>query len=52
MKFKIDQNLPAEYATLLRESGAQAETVDEESLGGADDTVISEHCRSEGRVSW
>lgn len=50
MKFKIDQNLPAEYATVLRESGSEAETVDQESLGGADDTVISKRCRSEERV--
>lgn len=50
MKFKIDQNLPAEYAAVLRESGFEAETVDQESLGGVDDAAIAERCRSEGRV--
>ena len=50
MKFKIDQNLPAEYAVLLREGGFEANSVDEERLGGADDGVISERVRAERRV--
>ena len=50
MRFKIDQNLPAEYAALLREAGFEADTVDDEELSGADDSVISELCRTEGRV--
>ncbi len=50
MNFKVDQNLPAEYAALLREAGFQADSVEEEGLGGADDRVISEHLRAEGRA--
>jgi len=50
LRFKIDQNLPAEYAALLREAGFEADTVDDEGLSGADDSVISELCRTEGRV--
>lgn len=43
MRIKIDENLPAEYAALLREAGFGADTV-------ADDSVISEHCCAGGRV--
>lgn len=50
MKFKIDQNLPAEYAALLREAGFEADTVQDEGLGGADDSVISERARADGRA--
>ncbi len=50
MKFKIDQNLPVEYATLLREAGFEVDSVDEEGLGSADDRVISERVRAEGRA--
>ena len=48
MKFKIDQNLPSEYASLLREAGFQADTVDDEGLTGADDSLISERGRTGG----
>jgi predicted nuclease of predicted toxin-antitoxin system len=50
LKFKIDQNLPAEYAALLREGGFDADSVDDEGLGSADDGVISERVRTERRV--
>lgn len=50
MRIKIDENLPAEYAALLREAGFGADTVADEGLSGADDSVISEHCRADGRV--
>jgi predicted nuclease of predicted toxin-antitoxin system len=50
LKFKIDQNLPAESAALLREGGFEADSVDEEGLGGADDWMISERVRAERRV--
>jgi precorrin-6B methylase 1 len=47
LEFKIDQNLPAECAALLREAGFEADIVDYEGLGGADDSIISERaCRS------
>lgn len=50
MRFKIDQNLPTEYAVLLRESGFEADTVDDEGLGGADDSLIAERSRRETRI--
>lgn len=50
MKFKVDENLPAEYALLLREAGFEADTVAAEKLSGADDSVLSERCRAENRV--
>lgn len=50
MRFKIDQNLPAEYAAVLREAGFEADTVDDEGLSGADDSVVSERGRTDGRV--
>ena len=50
MRFKIDQNLPAESAILLHEAGFEADTVDDEKLSGADDSVISECARVDGRV--
>lgn len=34
MKFKIDENLPVEFAELLRSQGYNAETVKEENLCG------------------
>ena len=50
MKFKTDQHLPAEYAVLLREAGFEAESVEDEGRGSADDRVISERARGEGRA--
>jgi len=48
LKFKVDQNLPAEYAILIREAGFEADTVDDEGLSGADDSDIAERARSHG----
>ena len=50
MRFKIDQNLPAEYAALLRDAGFEADTVDDEGLNSADDLEISERGRTSGRA--
>lgn len=49
MKFKLDQNLPAECASLLRKAGFEADTLEDEGLAGAVDTLIAERCRSENR---
>ena len=43
MKFKIDENLPAEYAALLRDATFEADTVGEEAMSGAE-------CQGEGRI--
>ena len=50
MKFKVDENLPVEAATLLRKSGHDASTVYDEHLTGADDSKLREVCTIEGRV--
>ncbi len=50
MKFKVDENLPTEYASILREAGFEADTVSDEKLSGAGDSVLSERCRAEDRV--
>jgi predicted nuclease of predicted toxin-antitoxin system len=50
LKFKVDENLPTEYASILRGSGFEADTVSDEKLSGAADSVLSERCRSEDRV--
>ncbi|MBS1824201.1 MAG: DUF5615 family PIN-like protein [Acidobacteria bacterium] len=50
MKFKTDENLPAEAAAVLREAGFDAETVWDESLNGSDDGTISNRARSERRI--
>jgi predicted nuclease of predicted toxin-antitoxin system len=50
MRFKIDENLPAEAAKLLRHSGYDAATVPEQHLGGSADHVIASICQQENRV--
>lgn len=50
MRFKVDENLPAEAAALLREAGHDVHTVRDEGLSGAPDPRIAEACRSEGRA--
>ena len=49
MRFKVDENLPVEIATVLRQSGHDAETVQEENLGGFPDTQIGATCQQEER---
>jgi hypothetical protein len=41
LKFKVVENLPTEYASILRGSGF-ADTVSDENLSGASDSVLSE----------
>ncbi len=50
MKFKIDENLPAECALIFRQAGFEAATAAEQDLSGADDSVLFERCRAERRV--
>ena len=50
MKFKIDQNLPADFVTILAQAGYDGSTVWEQSLGGAPDSEIVAVCRQEDRV--
>jgi predicted nuclease of predicted toxin-antitoxin system len=50
VKFKTDENLPAEAAATLRESGFDAQTVWAENLSGADDHLLAARVRSEDRI--
>ncbi len=50
MKLKIDENLPADCAVLLRNAGFEADTVADERMAGADDTVIASRSQAEERV--
>ncbi|WP_017715576.1 DUF5615 family PIN-like protein [Kamptonema formosum] len=50
MKFKIDENLPAEFAGLLQAAGYDAVTVAEQKLQGKSDALVIEVCRQEERI--
>ena len=50
MKFKIDENLPLEAATALRDAGFDVETVWDEALSGAADEIIAARVQHETRV--
>ena len=50
MTFKLDENLPAEAATLLRASGFAADTVRDQRIAGARDEDLADVVRRENRV--
>jgi predicted nuclease of predicted toxin-antitoxin system len=50
MKFKVDENLPVEVASLLRQAGYDAATVSEQHLAGSPDSDIASVCQQEGRA--
>ena len=50
MRFKPDENLPGDFASLLRRSGHDAVTVLDQGLGGARDPELASVCSEEGRV--
>jgi predicted nuclease of predicted toxin-antitoxin system len=50
VKFKIDENLPAEIADDLKDVGHDADTVESEGLAGADDQLLLSHVQSDGRT--
>ena len=50
MKFKFDENLPAELGILLRQAGHDAHSVLDEDLRGAADLTIAKICQGEQRV--
>jgi len=49
-RLKVDENLPPEAAALLVRGGHDATTVNEEGLGGSEDSAPGEACRSERRI--
>jgi predicted nuclease of predicted toxin-antitoxin system len=50
VKFKIDENLPAEIAADLNAAGHEADTVADQGLAGTADDVILSRIQSEGRA--
>jgi len=50
MRAKCDENMPVEAAQRLRAAGWDAVTAHDEDLAGAQDHLVSEACRAEGRV--
>ena len=50
MRFKLDENLPAELAVELRGKGHDAHSVLDEHLGGATDQSIAVVCQNERRI--
>lgn len=50
MRFKIDENLPAEAAALLIESGFETDTVLAEHLQGCTDSEVYSKCLNEQRI--
>lgn len=50
MRFKIDENLPAEAAAVLSQRGHNAETALAEGLGGSSDADVSRACINEARA--
>ena len=50
MRFKMDENLPAEFAVLFQEAGHDAVTVLDQELGGTDDPEVASVCLRERRA--
>lgn len=50
MKFKVDENLPEEVCSLLREAGHDAMSVVEQQLAGTPDPRLHEVCIEEERI--
>lgn len=50
MKFKTDENLPAEVVDLLRREGHDAMSAVDQQLGGHPDTELAAVCQAEHRV--
>lgn len=50
MRFKVDENLPAEIVADLRAAGYDADTVAEEGLAGVADVDLMARVRTKGRT--
>jgi predicted nuclease of predicted toxin-antitoxin system len=50
MQFKIDENLPMEFAAMLRAAGHDAVSLLDQGLDGAGDSAVAEKCRTERRA--
>jgi len=49
LKFKLDENFGARTRQVFIASGHNVQTVRDEHLSGGTDSVLFEHCQSEGR---
>jgi len=49
-RFKVDENLPAEIADLLRNEGHDAVSVADQSMSGCGDPALAKACREESRA--
>ncbi|MGH8274583.1 MAG: DUF5615 family PIN-like protein [Gammaproteobacteria bacterium] len=49
-RFKLDENLPRDAETLLRDAGHDVATVLSERLGGSSDSRLFNICQAESRV--
>jgi predicted nuclease of predicted toxin-antitoxin system len=50
VKVKLDENLPTELLDDLRAAGHEADTVHDEALTGAPDSIVLDQVRHDGRV--
>lgn len=50
MRFKLDENMPADLAVRLREAGHDAESVADEGLSGAADSPVLAAATAERRI--
>ncbi len=50
LRFKLDENVPGEAASVLRAAGHDVRTVLDQGLGGRADDEVSRVCRDEARV--
>jgi len=50
MRFKIDENLPAESAELLRDAGHDGLTIHDQGMVGNPDAQVASVCQSEQRA--
>ena len=50
MRFKVDENLPEDVASVLGDAGHDAVTVLREALGGSEDPNIARVCQQENRA--
>jgi predicted nuclease of predicted toxin-antitoxin system len=50
MRFKLDENLPGEVASLLTVAGHDVHTVWQEGLSGSSDSDIASVCHEEDRI--
>ncbi len=50
MKFKIDENLPAEIADILKSASYDAISVTDQGMKGVNDDTVIDVCSKEGRI--